>query len=733
LGSSPSPKENICSSIAIFTPAMLKILVATAATQTIGLRPSHSAANSAANFGKLRDFTKAGHMNVAALNEVAGVVNAIMLQSGNATEHLTEDDQLLLNRVIDMINASFYASMNSAHTADVTAVAAAIAAINQCYQDFAVRVGHGGDIAAMQDSAISYQHTLNDLQDTVDETTLANATAWSNLVTHIELISPAPECAAFPCAASRTMASLDVYFESSAYVTWWTAQAAAYWPVKQAWTYADAALRSALTAYAVGLAVRDVAYCDWKRELEAGCARFEACYEEKKAHYLHVVKPAVEKGMATRIEGYKAGETIIHQIKFLLAEAADQTTPSINTALYHIAFPAVPAKIQCDMSALDDAAWVPTPECSDSWPRSVASVWANHFSAFGAFDLNKIMKDYDDGSLVSIFNDKCAGGASRTGYSEYKGTHEIRAMFDGLFTQLGRDAGNLDAVGPNNGSPVVLNGEPPNGNVFLTWRTQNLVGENVIQYATDTFSFRLEGGHVYKILKQNIVVTEPNKACVDSGTALATTGSDGIYAAWTNHFTAFGGADADKIMDDYTADSLVQVYDIRDNSYTQFHGLSAIKQMFIDLFAAIGAAAVNGDPGVTVPLQQIEPEYNGVFLVWTSNSHPKATDTFVFDDNHKIIRQNIVVTSKDPTPLCRPGQDIISGTFQHFGHDASSSSDQECNERCESISGCTAWVRGRAPGGDPNGSAHCWLTQQIPPVWEADGNRVAGVPGCVMP
>merc|ERR1740139_1024438 len=177
-----------------------------------------------------------------------------------------------------MLRDIMYASMTTSHTFDVNELASAIDAINQCHMDFAARIEDGGDLAVMESSVRTYQTTLNGLQVDVDEKTLANATAWSNLVTHIELISPAPECAAFPCAASRTMASLDVYFESSAYVTWWTAQAAAYWPVKQAWTYADAALRSALTAYAVGLAVRDVAYYDWKRELEAGCARFEACY-----------------------------------------------------------------------------------------------------------------------------------------------------------------------------------------------------------------------------------------------------------------------------------------------------------------------------------------------------------------------------------------------------------------------------------------------------------------------
>merc|ERR1719330_1358952 len=228
--------------------------------------------------------------------------------------------------------------------------------------DFTARTADGGDLALIESSVRTHQTTLNQLQADVDTKTDLNETAWNTLASHMALISDAPACPAMP--NPRTMTSLDVYFDTSAYVTWWTAQKAAYEPLRDAFVYADHQLRVALTAYAVGLAERNVAYCDWKRELEAACAEFSACYEAAKAHYLNVVKPAVEEDMRMRIEAYKAGETIIHQIRFLLAEEADQATPAINTDVYQIAFPEVPAKLACDMSALDDAAWVPTPDCT---------------------------------------------------------------------------------------------------------------------------------------------------------------------------------------------------------------------------------------------------------------------------------------------------------------------------------------------------------------------------------
>jgi len=431
-------------------PAMLFTFIALAAApQALGLRPSATSSAMSAQFAKLRDFAKAAPSNdpTTAIQEVASVVNSIMIQAGNATAHLTAADQELLVTVIGILRDSMYVSMTSAHGSDVTELADAINAINACHATFAARIVDGGDLNVDEDEVRTFQDSLNGLQDDVDTKTGLNNTAWNNLDSHMGLISPAPECTALP--HPRTMASLDVYFTSSLYVTWWTEQKRVYEPVSEAYKYANEQLELAITAYAVGLAVRNVAYCDWKLALEAACVVFSDCYEAAKARYLTVVKPGVEERMHMRIEAFKAGETIIHQIRFLLALETDQATPSINTAAYQMAFPAVPAKPACDMSALDDAAWVPTPDC--------------------------------------------------------------------------------DA----------------------------------------------------------------------------------------------------------------------------------------------------------------------------------------------------------PAPVCQPREDIISGTFQHFGADFAASSDQQCNERCQNTAGCTAWVRGRSPGTRADGNAHCWLTQQVPPVWEADNTRVAGRPGCV--
>merc|ERR1740116_695468 len=103
-----------------------------------------------------------------------------------------------------------------------------------------------------------------------------------------------------------------------------------------------------------------------------------------------------------------------------------------------------------------------------------------------------------------------------------------------------------------------------------------------------------------------------------------------------------------KIMLDYLDTSIIRIFDYNGDLYSKHEGLAAIEAMFTGLFAAINAGAVGGDAGVDVRYLDVQPEYKSVFLVWTSFSHPKATDTFLFDDEGKIVRQNIVATSESP-------------------------------------------------------------------------------------
>jgi len=343
---------------------MLFTFVLTAAAgHSLGMRPEHSALSQTANFAKLGLLAKTARSDpVKALKDAAAAVDSIMLEAGNATEHMSDDDQALLTSVVDLIDKTIYGSMDSSHNADEAAIAGAIADAEQCNSGYAARIAEGGDLYGLQQGAIGFQNVLNGLQDTVDAKTEVNNTKWSELSSHMSMIAAPPACAELP---ERTKPALDVYFEKSDYVNWYTAQQASYAVVNSAFETNDADLTTALQAYAVGLAQRDTSYCDWKTELEAGCGLFNGCFQSKSDAYLVTLKPALEEDMQARIEAYKAGQTIIAQVNFLLGLSADSAPPSnIDTSRYELQFPPLPAQGSCVLEVMDDAIWVPTVSCA---------------------------------------------------------------------------------------------------------------------------------------------------------------------------------------------------------------------------------------------------------------------------------------------------------------------------------------------------------------------------------
>merc|ERR1712146_845410 len=88
-------------------------------------------------------------------------------------------------------------------------------------------------------------------------------------------------------------------------------------------------------------------------------------------------------------------------------------------------------------------------------------------------------------------------------------------------------------------------------------------------HATDTFSFR-QVGDEYFIHLQTIVTREEATATDTADCPTSTqrpVNPDGatqpIYAAWANHYQAFGDKNITQMMQDYDATSKIQVYDNR--------------------------------------------------------------------------------------------------------------------------------------------------------------------------
>merc|ERR1711920_488120 len=111
------------------------------------------------------------------------------------------------------------------------------------------------------------------------------------------------------------------------------------------------------------------------------------------------------------------------------------------------------------------------------------------------------------------------------------------------------------------------------------------------------------------------------------------------------------------MMRDYERNSIIDVYDSRERSRTVYSIEADVKKFFDDLFEEMRQAAdppsadfATAGEGLRVGLQEIEADYNSVMLVWSSRSHPKATDTFIFTPEGKIARQTIVVETRTPPP-----------------------------------------------------------------------------------
>jgi len=213
------------------------------------------------------------------------------------------------------------------------------------------------------------------------------------------------------------------------------------------------------------------------------------------------------------------------------------------------------------------------------------------------------------------------------------------------------------------------------------------------------------------------VLSLPVLAGVFCGAALSGCGSNptpaptALQAAWDNHFTAFGAgvtaqdeadptekntAALDQIMEDYTNDSVVRLWDhsaAPGSELSDYNGLAEIRAMFNDLFPALKGC--NGDDDNQLKARvDVDEGGQQVFLVWScaSATFYRATDTFIFETvggRPIISNQNIVVAKSAPA-----GQANSLVQFRRLQYNPGSVADAWQNH-------ADAFMAGAAAGGDP--------------------------------
>jgi len=253
-------------------------------------------------------------------------------------------------------------------------------------------------------------------------------------------------------------------------------------------------------------------------------------------------------------------------------------------------------------------------------PITTQQAWDNHFEAFGAQDVDKILLDYTESSVIRVFDH---GNGELTTYT---GLEEVRACFTGLFQTLS-DLSTLAA-------PVVEVQEGPSAQVFLIWSCK---GCGILS-CHDTFHFDADN----KITRQNVVMTTGKPSSETKVLSNSDYKPKNVQQAWDNHFEAFGAQDVDKILLDYTEDSEIKVHNHHDGSTVTHKGLAAIRACFTGLFAALDDLKTLAAPQIIVE----EAPANMVFLIWSCPGcgFESCHDTFHFDSDNKITRQNIALT-----------------------------------------------------------------------------------------
>jgi len=263
-------------------------------------------------------------------------------------------------------------------------------------------------------------------------------------------------------------------------------------------------------------------------------------------------------------------------------------------------------------------------------PVSVQASWDNHFAAFGALNLEQILLDYTEDSIITVY-DQTSG--SNTVFAGMAG---VRECFEGLF---GRLTDLSDLAAPVADVQEAAGGEP--GSVFLIWSCP----ASGYAEATDTFIF---DGNA-KILRQNVVVVDTQSdASAYPLTSESPTGSGAVHDGFSNHFAAFGGQDVEQIMLDYTEESVITVFNHVTGQKDVFEGLDGVRSCFVGLFASLPDTSDLGAPIIHVE----EGGSAQVFLIWRApaSGYDSATDTFIFSPEGKILRQNVVVHYEVESP-----------------------------------------------------------------------------------
>jgi len=329
-----------------------------AACQSYAMRPELKRAALSKNIARVGDIM--AQISVPTdplkqLNEAASVLNEIAADFGNATEHMDSKDEQLLLDIITLLEETIYGSCDSAHQGNKNSLEQAVNATILCNTEIDKKQTDG-DLFQLKQGTQFMQSELLERYASQELARNQNDTTWENLKNHMTFLQDPPVCPGLP---ARTLTALNAFFADTKYKDWFDDQSAAYKQVADAFVEASEDLGRKVNEYITKKGERNIKWCDWKTTLDTACETFDECFDRESTHYNDELVPEVTEWMNQRKTVKKAGDTMIHQIKFLLGKETDQNTPEIDTSRYTIVFPELPVKTLCDKTPLSSSEWDP--------------------------------------------------------------------------------------------------------------------------------------------------------------------------------------------------------------------------------------------------------------------------------------------------------------------------------------------------------------------------------------
>lgn len=245
---------------------------------------------------------------------------------------------------------------------------------------------------------------------------------------------------------------------------------------------------------------------------------------------------------------------------------------------------------------------------------SVAATWTHHFNAVIAKDIDALMEGYTEKSEIKTWNEPAGE------YTTVSGLDEIRTFNIHQFYDLGF-------------SPAQRSEITDDLSTWTVWEDPDAV-----EVGTDTFIY----DDNFKIIRQYIYIAAyppaPPAAPVGS-LGYPTPGNGSTQKAWDTHAAAWRSQNIEDIMLDYTEASIMRVFSDGAGPF-EIAGLAAIRGTFEGIFAALANVTDYEDV-----LQEVDDDHQVVDWVWQapSKGYKQAHETFIFDENLKIIRQNVVI------------------------------------------------------------------------------------------